>query len=206
MNPPQNINNHFSEPLESVDSTQKKFNAFLLCCKKYTEQEFYTQINCVHIFQLVFFCFMLYETNIFYPLLLPSLAFSLIALIISMVKKNYGTIVHIIYSIFSSLIFFGFTVIFSIVFIEELMDSMNSSKEEGENMFSSLEEHSDKFLMLGFIFMEILVVIWSIQMIYVVFNKRKSNLQNNQTSNGEFPNPEQNSQFNPNNSEYIENA
>ena len=122
-----------------------------------------------------------------------------------MVTKNYGTIYHIIYSFYSAFIYLVitfFSIFFCVKYFFEKISDQNSKEGEGFNF----EEHYELFSLVFVVFFILLSAIWSIQIIVVVLNKRKSNQLNNQVDNGEYPSPDQNSHFNPSNSEYVENA
>ena len=194
MNPPQNINNHFEQPLKSEDI---QVSPMCCCYYNFTEESFYKFLN---IWDIVFFIISIVTGNIEQMLItILSLVLAIIAFILYCKNGNYGSCLHKVYAIVR-LVFIIIDLILIIAFGIMAIISLSKASSH-DNGYAVVLIYV--IVNLG-IFMPILLVSinWSFILKRVVYNKASSGVIAN---TGNFPNPDNDHQFNPGNSQYVNN-
>ena len=200
MNPPQNINNHFSQPLKPSENS---VSPMCCCYYSFTERSFYKFIN---IWDLIFAGFGIFGGSI--PQLILSIAF-LLLVIISLVKfcqnGNYGTGIHKVYAIVR--LVFVFLQLIIIIAMAVIWIWALSKLNTQHEAYTPLVVHiviSCAILLP----VTIISIQWSFLLKNAVNNYSEAGFgtgmqQNMGNQHNQYPQPGMNSGFNPADSNYV---
>ena len=206
MNPPQNINNHFSQPLKAED---RQVSPMCCCYYTFTERGFYKFIN---IWDLIFACLGLLGGKI--PQIIMSVLFFIFVLICLIKFCNngdYGTGFHKAYAIIRLVFVFLeliFIIIFSVLCIVTL-SKLDSNHEAYGPVLTVLITYAAILLPITIVSIQ-----WSFLLKNVINNKieaangggfgmQQPNQEPQYGNQNQFPQPGVNSGFNPGDSNYV---
>ena len=204
MNPPQNINNHFSQPLKP---SENPVSPMCCCYYSFTERSFYKFIN---IWDVFFGIFGLFAGNI--PQIILNVCF-LIVVIICLVKfcqnGNYGTGLHKAYAIIR-LVFVFLQLVFIIVTSILIILALTQINEKHQ-AYGPFIVHL--VISCGILLpITIVSIQWSFLLKNTVNNfseagfgagQQNMGQPNQYGNNNQYPQPGMNSGFNPSDSNYV---